>query len=73
MWTRSYSYLGGVAKFFRIVLDSESLTASYVTNFNLITHHGWSLTEIENLIPWERQIYIALLEAYIKEKNENNK
>lgn len=33
-------------------------------------HHKWSLTEIENLIPWEREIYIGLLINYIEEENK---
>lgn len=33
-------------------------------------HHKYSLTEIENMIPWEKQIYLSLLETYIKEENE---
>ncbi len=33
-------------------------------------HHKYSLTEIENMIPWERDIYVNLLVNYIKEENE---
>ena len=33
-------------------------------------HHDYSLTELENMIPWEREIYIGLLMKYIKEENE---
>ena len=36
-------------------------------------HHKWSLTEIEEMLPWERQIYIALLSKYIREENERIK
>ena len=36
-------------------------------------HHKYSLTEIENMLPWERDIYVALLVNYIKEENERNK
>lgn len=36
-------------------------------------HHKYSLTEIENMIPWERDIYIGLLAAYLKEKEEKRK
>jgi len=35
--------------------------------------HKYSLTEIENMIPFERQIYIALLNNHIKEKEEQRK
>lgn len=33
-------------------------------------HHDYSLTELENMMPWERDIYIGLLMEYIKEENE---
>jgi hypothetical protein len=36
-------------------------------------HHKYSLTEIENMLPWERDIYISLLVNYIKEENERNR
>jgi hypothetical protein len=36
-------------------------------------HHKYSLTEIENMMPWERDIYISLLVNYIKEENERKR
>jgi len=33
-------------------------------------HHKYSLTEIDNMIPWEREIYIHMLMTHIKEENE---
>ena len=36
----------------------------------MIQHHKWSLTEIENMMPWEREIYVGLLIQYIEEENE---
>lgn len=33
-------------------------------------HHKYSLTELDNMIPWERQIYIDMLTAYIERENE---
>jgi len=50
----------------------ENLESYYKTNFSLIQHHHWSLTEIENLVPWEREVYIALLKQYIEEENLKN-
>ena len=46
-----------------------NLESYYKTNFALIQHHKYSLTEIENMIPWEREIYISLLQQYIEEEN----
>ena len=47
-------------------IDLESY---YKINFALIQHHKYSLTEIENLIPWEREIYLGLLNQYVEEEN----
>ena len=41
--------------------------------FNLMQHHNYSLTEIENLMPWERDIYVDMLITWIKEENEKQK
>ena len=43
------------------------------TNFNLMQHHKYSLTELENMMPWERDIYVDMLITYIKEENEKRK
>ena len=36
-------------------------------------HHKYSLTELDNLMPWEKEIYITLLKNYIKEENEKRR
>jgi|TARA_R110000765_G_C18903292_1_gene604269 hypothetical protein len=35
-------------------------------------HHKYSLTEIENLIPFERDIYVEMLISHIEEENRKN-
>ena len=47
-------------------IDLESY---FKLNFALMQHHKYSLTEIENLMPWERDIYLGLLNQYIEEEN----
>ena len=42
-------------------------------NFNMMQHHKYSLTELENMIPWERDIYISLLIKHVQEENERIK
>ena len=39
----------------------------------MIQHHGWSLTELENMLPYERIIYVTLLQNWIKQENERVK
>ena len=36
-------------------------------------HHKYRLEELENMIPWEREIYVNLLVNYIKEENEKER
>ena len=47
-------------------IDLESY---FKLNFALMQHHKYSLTEIENMMPWERDIYLGLLNQYIEEEN----
>tara|TARA_R100000278_G_scaffold113539_1_gene91722 strand:- start:720 stop:857 length:138 start_codon:yes stop_codon:yes gene_type:complete len=39
----------------------------------MMQNHGYSLTELENMLPWERQIYVALLIQHIERENEKVK
>lgn len=36
-------------------------------------HHKYSLTELDMMIPWEREIYIAMLIKHIREEEEKRK
>ena len=33
-------------------------------------HHKYSLTELEDMMPWEREIYVGLLAEHIREEND---
>ena len=47
----------------------EDLETFYKLNFSLMQYHKYSLTELENMMPWERDIYNALLQEYIEKEN----
>ena len=47
-----------------------SLEAYYETFFSMMQHHNYSLTELENLIPWERDIYVGMLINHIREEKK---
>jgi len=49
------------------------LTNHLNTNFQLIQHHGYSLWELEGMIPWERTIYCYLVSEHVKEENKRAK
>jgi hypothetical protein len=51
----------------------EDLASYYQINFALLQHHKYSLTELENMIPWEREVYLSLLQQYIEEENLKHK
>ena len=36
----------------------------------MIQHHNWSLTELEEMLPWEREIYIGLLIEHLEEQKK---
>jgi|TARA_R110000796_G_scaffold51184_1_gene120685 hypothetical protein len=39
----------------------------------MMQHHKYSLTELDNMMPWEREIYINLLLQFIKDEEEEHK
>tara|TARA_B100001250_G_scaffold410601_1_gene437377 strand:- start:893 stop:1078 length:186 start_codon:yes stop_codon:yes gene_type:complete len=47
------------------MLFHQNLEGYYKTNFALMQHHKYSLSEIENMMPWERQVYTTLLMQYL--------
>jgi len=51
----------------------EDLESYFKTNFALMQHHKYSLTELENMIPWERDVYVGLLMAFIQEEERRQK
>ena len=51
----------------------DSLENYYKTNFALMQHHKYSLTALENMIPWERDVYVNLLIAHIQEEERRQK
>ena len=54
-------------------LSHDNLVNHYKTNFALMQHHNYSLTELENMMPWEREVYVTMLIEYIKDENERIK
>ena len=33
-------------------------------------HNNYSLSDLENMMPWEREIYVEMLMNYIEEQNK---
>ncbi len=64
---------GGYGRFFYLALIHESLANMYQLNFALMQHHKYSLTELENMMPFEREIYTSLLKNHLDEQEERMK
>lgn len=60
--------LGGDEEFFLIALAHDSLQNHYTVNFVLMKDHGYSLNELEDMVPYEREIYTALVNQRIQEE-----
>jgi len=39
----------------------------------MMQHHNYSLSELETMMPWERDVYVSMLIDYVKTENEKNK
>jgi hypothetical protein len=73
MWLGSYSYTGGNCRFFRVGFCHDNLKAHFELNFSLLHHHKMDFTIFDDMMPWERDAYIAMLVAKIEEENERIK
>jgi len=51
-----------------VSLSHIDLENYYRLNFSLIQYHKWNLSEIENLMPWERDVYVELLKQHLEEE-----
>ena len=51
----------------------ENLGNHYQTNFAMMQYHKYSLTELENMIPWEKDVYVNMLIKYLEQENEKMK
>jgi|TARA_R100000152_G_scaffold11579_1_gene4910 hemerythrin-like domain-containing protein len=51
-------------------LCHENITSMIKTNSDLIIHFKMSITELESLMPWEREIYIELIRQHVDKENQ---
>jgi len=50
-------------------MSNDSLINHYTMNFELMYHHKFSLSELNQMLPYERAIYVDLLNNYLEKKN----
>lgn len=53
-----------------MALSHDNLANYYQMNYQLMQIHKYSLSDLENMIPWEREIYVEMLVDDIKEQNK---
>ena len=53
-----------------MALSHNTLQNYYATNFSLIQHHKYSISDVENIMPFERDIYVEMLIKHLKEVEE---
>ena len=41
--------------------------------FSMVQFQKWSITEIENLMPFEREVYVIKLNQHIEEEEQKQK
>jgi len=51
-------------------MSHNSLNNYYKTIFNMAQHYNYSIQELENLIPFERDIYVNMLNEHIESLKE---
>ena len=51
-------------------LCHESMVNYYKMNFALMQYHKYSLTELEEMVPFEREVYVAMLIQYLEEEKQ---
>jgi hypothetical protein len=51
----------------------DNLGNYFKTNFALMQHHKYSLTELEDMIPWERDIYVRMLMKWLKDEEQRQR
>ena len=50
------------------MLYHTSIDSMLETNFSLMQHHKWSLSEVEGMIPWEKEVYVKYLVKYLEKQ-----
>lgn len=54
-------------------MGHDKLANHYKNNFGLMQHHHWSLTEMDSMMPWERYIYLDMLQSFLLEQEKEAK
>lgn len=70
LWSGGYCDIKGIEGFFLIALSHNSLANYYQLNAVLTYYHKYTLTELEDMTPWEREVYMKFIMRFIKNEEE---
>lgn len=62
--------LKGLFDYINFFFSHLNLQLYYMQNFQMKYHHNYSLEEIENMIPFERSVYIEQIRAYLNQEKQ---
>jgi hypothetical protein len=51
----------------------SNIAVYYNTLFSLVQHHKYTLTEVNEMYPFERDLFVELIVKYLKEVEEQKK
>lgn len=52
------------------MLGYDTLMNHFKTNFSLMQHHKYNLSDIENMMPWEKFVYVDMLRQHIQHQED---
>lgn len=53
------------------MVQHDNLLNHFKTNIGLQKHHNFSLDTLENMLPWERLVYVDIIKAQMDEEKRN--
>ena len=57
-------------KFFWLMMSHDNLQAFIASNMNVMIHHKISISEIENMLPWERHILLGMIKDVVEKATQ---
>ena len=70
MWRNRKGPTRRTSQFFYVALGYDNLMNHYRVNFALMQHHKYTLSDLEMMVPFERQIYVAMLIEYLEQERQ---
>lgn len=52
------------------MMGHDNLSNHFKTNFSMVQHHKWDIGELNNMIPWERIVYVDLLQKFLEDQEK---